>query len=82
MKSGKLATRGSTDVALKVLPEAFTSDPDRRVRFDRDATVHNPGLSPGPHRGGCQSTGMPLDTGTQLGPHEIVSAIEAGATAR
>jgi serine/threonine-protein kinase len=25
------------DVALKVLPEAFTSDPDRRTRFEREA---------------------------------------------
>ena len=27
------------DVALKVLPEAFTSDPDRRARFEREAKV-------------------------------------------
>ena len=27
------------DVALKVLPEAFTSDPDRLVRFEREAKV-------------------------------------------
>ena len=25
------------DVALKVLPEAFTSDPDRLARFEREA---------------------------------------------
>ena len=25
------------DVALKVLPAAFASDPDRRARFDREA---------------------------------------------
>ena len=27
------------DVALKVLPEAFTSDPDRLARFQREAKV-------------------------------------------
>ncbi len=27
------------DVALKVLPEAFTSDPDRLARFQREAEV-------------------------------------------
>ena len=32
-------TKLDRDVALKVLPEAFTSDPDRRVRFEREAKV-------------------------------------------
>ena len=27
------------DVALRVLPEAFTSDPDRLARFEREAKV-------------------------------------------
>ena len=27
------------DVALKVLPEAFTQDPDRLARFEREAKV-------------------------------------------
>ena len=27
------------DVALKVLPDAFTADPDRRARFEREAKV-------------------------------------------
>ena len=27
------------DVALKVLPEAFTADPDRLARFEREAKV-------------------------------------------
>ena len=27
------------DVALKVLPDAFTSDPDRLARFEREAKV-------------------------------------------
>ena len=27
------------DVALKMLPEAFTSDPDRLARFEREAKV-------------------------------------------
>ena len=32
-------TKLDRDVALKVLPEAFTSDPDRLARFDREAKV-------------------------------------------
>ena len=32
-------TKLDRDVALKVLPEAFTSDPDRLARFERDAKV-------------------------------------------
>ena len=28
-------TKLDRDVALEVLPEAFTSDPDRRARFER-----------------------------------------------
>ena len=30
-------TTRDRDVALKVLPEAFTSDPDRLARFEREA---------------------------------------------
>ena len=32
-------TLGRNYVALKVLPEAFTSDPDRLARFEREAKV-------------------------------------------
>lgn len=32
-------TKLDHDVALKVLPEAFTSDPDRLARFEREAKV-------------------------------------------
>ena len=32
-------TKLARDVALKVLPEAFTSDPDRLARFEREAKV-------------------------------------------
>ena len=32
-------TRLDRDVALKVLPEAFTADPDRLARFEREAKV-------------------------------------------
>ncbi len=31
-------TKLDRDVALKVLPEAFTSDPDRLARFEREVT--------------------------------------------
>ena len=32
-------TKLDRDVTLKVLPEAFTSDPDRLARFEREAKV-------------------------------------------
>ena len=32
-------TKLDRDVALKVLPQAFTEDPDRLARFEREATV-------------------------------------------
>ncbi len=32
-------TKLDRDVALKVLPEAFTCDPDRLARFEREAKV-------------------------------------------
>ena len=32
-------TKLDRDVALRVLPEAFTSDPDRLACFERDARV-------------------------------------------
>ena len=32
-------TQLDRDVALKVVPEAFTSDPDRLARFEREAKV-------------------------------------------
>ena len=32
-------TKLDRDVALKVLPDAFTSDPDRLARFEREARV-------------------------------------------
>ena len=32
-------TKLERDVALKVVPEAFTSDPDRPARFEREAEV-------------------------------------------
>src|SRR5207244_9201299 len=30
-------TKLGRDVAIKILPEAFTADPDRRARFEREA---------------------------------------------
>ena len=35
-------TKLDRGVALKVLPEAFTSDPDRLARFEREAKVLAP----------------------------------------
>ena len=32
-------TKLQREVALKVLPQAFTDDPDRLARFEREATV-------------------------------------------
>ena len=32
-------TKLDRDVAIKVLPDAFTSDPDRLARFEREAKV-------------------------------------------
>ena len=32
-------TKLDRDVALKVLPQAFTDDPDRLARFEREARV-------------------------------------------
>ena len=41
-------TKLDRDVALKVLPEAFTQDPDRLARFEREAKVlaslNHPGI--------------------------------------
>ena len=41
-------TKLDRDVALKVLPEAFTQDPDRLVRFEREAkalaSLNRPGI--------------------------------------
>ena len=34
-------TKLDRDVALKVLPQAFTDDPDRLARFEREAPVLN-----------------------------------------
>ena len=36
---GRRDTKLDRDVALKVLPEAFTQDPDRLARFEREAKV-------------------------------------------
>ena len=43
-------TKLDRDVALKVLPQAFTSDPDRLARFEREAKVlaslNHPNIGP------------------------------------
>ena len=38
-RSTRPATRLNRDVALKVLPDLFASDPDRLARFQREAEV-------------------------------------------
>ena len=56
-------TKLDRDVALKVLPEAFTSDPDRLARFEREAKVlaslnhPNIGSIYGLEEAGCQGVG-------------------------
>ena len=37
--TGARDTKLDRDVALKVLPQAFTDDPDRLARFEREAKV-------------------------------------------
>ena len=39
-------TKLDRDVALKVLPQAFTDDPDRLARFEREAKVLSPFVIP------------------------------------
>ena len=43
-------TKLDRDVALKVLPEAFTQDPDRLARFEREAKVLASLNHPNTHR--------------------------------
>jgi hypothetical protein len=42
-------TKLKRDVALKVLPEVFASDPGRMARFQREAEVLPRWVPPGPH---------------------------------
>jgi len=49
-------TKLDRDVALKVLPETFTSDPDRLVRFQREAQVLATQSSE--HRHPCAGAGL------------------------
>ena len=61
-------TRLGRDVAIKVLPEAFASDPDRLARFEREAQVlaalNHPhiaqiyGLEEGPPEGGLHESAV------------------------
>ncbi len=37
-------TKLNRQVALKILPEAFATDPDRLARFERDRNVKTSGL--------------------------------------
>ena len=47
-------TKLDRDVALKVLPEAFTADPDRLARFEREAKVSPMSRPAGPLRARSQ----------------------------
>ena len=61
-------TQLDRDVALKVLPEAFTSDPDRLARFDREAKV----LASLNHPNIAQIHGIEEDEGTRALVLELV----------
>ena len=54
-------TKLDRDVAPKVLPEAFTSDPDRLARFEREAKV----LASLNHPNIAQIHGIEEDEGTR-----------------
>ena len=55
-------TKLDREVALKVLPEAFTQDPDRLARFEREAKVlaslNRDGQRLAFHRGRARPTGI------------------------
>ena len=61
-------TQLDRDVALKVLPEAFTSDPDRLARFEREAKV----LASLNHPGIAAIYGIEEDEGTRALVLELV----------
>ena len=61
-------TQLERDVALKVLPEAFTSDPDRLARFEREAKV----LASLNHPNIAQIHGIEEDEGTRALVLELV----------
>jgi serine/threonine protein kinase len=68
-------TRLGRDVALKFLPAAFASDPDRLARFEREAKVpaslNHPGIA---HLYGFES--VTLDDGTKA--HLLVMELAEG----
>src|SRR5262245_41871565 len=83
-------TKLGRDIALKVLPEAFATDPDRMSRFQREAqllaSLNHPniaaiyGLEDGPSTGsgqaGVQAIVMELAQGSTLaGPLPIADAL-------
>src|ERR1700691_5543594 len=67
-------TRLLRDVALKVLPESFTDDPDRLRRFEQEAravaALNHPNIV------------SVYDVGTDDGVHYIVSELLEGETLR
>src|SRR4051812_42517943 len=67
-------TRLGREVAIKILPEAFARDPDRRARFETEAraasALHHPGIV------------TLFDIGTENGAVYLVSELVDGATLR
>ena len=73
-------TKLDRDVALKVLPEAFTQDPDRLARFEREAKVlaslNHPNIAAKHGLEGCVATsGLPTSGWTTFGKHRTGSPI-------
>jgi serine/threonine protein kinase len=69
-------TQLNRDVALKILPEAFATDPDRLARFQREAQV----LASLNHPGIAAIYGIEEDEGTRALVLELVVGVHQAAS--